>query len=349
MTDAEKLIMWFLSSPIYIDGAYVAFYSSKSSGPPYPEITAYAISLSCILYRQTKEHRFAERAETCAEYLIKISKNGGIPSLSDNLTYAFDTGIFISSMFDLYEITRKKGYVDEAKKSLDWLDSLWNKNLFSAVDKIPEKKDWVHLPSVHLVKLAIPLIKASRLLCDNRYEKTALELLRNFGRLQNQEGAFRVNENSRIIMTHPHCYATEGFLYAYYALKLEEFLETATKASNWLKEIQNPDGSFYRQYTTDGFNDPNSKLKIIGRVKTSDATAQATRIWKLLGTNQDRIMTAYRFLDSQTEKDGLKLFSYRFPVARIISGGHVYSWPTFFYLHSLLLPFGQIEHCRDLF
>jgi len=206
----------------------------------------------------------------------KVNKNGGVPCLRDNLLYTFDTGVYVSSLFDLYLLTMEKSYLNEAEKSLKWLYSLWKKGQFAAVDKPPEEKDWYHVPSVHLAKIAIALIKASKYLRDEKYMETALGLLDRYKPMQKEKGGFKINESSEAIMVHPHCYATEGFLYAYYASKRREFLEVAKKSSDWLCKMQNRDGSFYWWY------DAEKEVEHMHRrekVKATDATAQATRIW----------------------------------------------------------------------
>lgn len=345
MNTIDRLVDWFLHSPIYKDGAYLAYYSAHGKGQIYPEITAYAISLCCILYKRRKESKFLERAERCAEYMIKISKNGAVPCFSDNLLYAFDTGIFISSVFDLYALTKKEVYLKEAEISLNWLYSLWDGKQSAAVDKVPENKYWYHIPSVHLAKLAIPLLKASAHFENSECEKTAFKLLDKYRRLQLKNGSFQVNEEDRVVMSHPHCYATEAFLYAYHHSKREEYLEVAQKASDWLSNFQNEDGSLYRIYPVEKRTLEQSK-----REKTSDATAQATRIWKLLGVNQSGVEKAYNYLGMQMQDNGLRLFRNDSFISKVLDWKReVYSWPTFFYLHSLILPFGQMEYCEELF
>ncbi len=347
MNTLERLVDWFLCSPIYKDGAYLAFYSAHRESPIYPEITAYAISLSCILYKRREDKKILKRAERCAEYMRQISKNGAVPCFSDNLFYTFDTGIFVSSMFDLYALTKREVYLNEAEKSLSWLYSLWDEKQFSAVDKVPENKDWYHLPSVHLVKLVLPLLKASTFLRDDKYEKTAFELLDKYKQLQTENGGFSIYEGSNVVMTHPHCYATEGFLYAYHVFKNQEFLEAARKSSDWLCRMQNSDGSLYRRYNIEekaGHRPRKEKLK------TSDATAQATRIWKLLGVNRKGIEKAYKYLNGELKGNGLRLYKNASLRGKLLSWRRaIYSWPTFFYLHSLLLPYGEIEYCNELF
>lgn len=348
MSILEELVDWFLNSQIYNGEAYLAYYSAKRKGPVYPEITAYATSLSCILYQRRKDEIFLERAEKCAEYMMKINKNGAVPCFADGLLYTFDTGIFISSMFDLHAINKKEIYLREAEKSLKWLYLKGNRGQFAAVDKIPSKKRWFHVPSVHLAKLAIPLLKASIYFGNPEYEKTAFKLLDEYGRLQLKDGNFQVNDENPITLTHPHCYATEAFLYAYYCSKRDEYLEIVKKASDWLSKIQNEDGSLYRTYPVEKKIIEQSKK--FEKVKTADATAQATRIWKLLGVNQEGIEKAYRYLNGELKENGLRLLKNVSLRGKLFSWRRaIYSWPTFFYLHSLILPFGQMGYCNELF
>jgi len=343
----EKISEWVLNSRIWTGEAYVASYSSTGRAFIYPEITAYAISLCCILYDERKDKRFLDRAEACARHMIGISKDGGFPCFSDNLLYAFDTGIFISSMFDLYDLVKKDEYLHQAKKSLRWLYSLWDGRDFDAVDKIPEKPEWWHVQSVHLAKLAIPLLKASKYLGEQEHEVTAFKVLENFRRLHMTNGAFRINEKSNIVMIHPHCYATEAYLYAYCFTKKKEFIEIARKSSNWLRKIQNVDGSFYQIYD---LGKPISNSCKKERIKTSDAVAQSTRIWKLLGVNHEGIEKAYQYLNGELRENGLRLFKNTSFKSKLFSWRRgICSWPTFFYLHSLILPFGRMENCKNLF
>jgi uncharacterized protein YyaL (SSP411 family) len=215
------------------------------------------------------------------------------------------------------------------------------------VNETLERREWYHLPSVHLVKLVIPLLKASRYLEKKEYEMTALDLLNKYKQFQSEDGYFRVNEDSSEVMSHPHCYAIEGFLYAYHVLKRRELLEIVKKASEWLCKVQNADGSFYRRYHEEKSAE---QRKIQEKLRTSDATAQATRIWKLLGTNQKGIEKAYAYLENELHNNGLRLYKNTSLKSRLVSSRRpVYSWPTFFYLHSLTLPFSKMEYCLELF
>ena len=330
---------WFLNSRIFDGKAYLEYYSARKKGPEYPEITGYAISLCSILYDRTKDPKFLDRAETCARFMFRINRAGGIPCLRDNLLYSFDTGVYVSGLFDLYALTKKEIYLTEAEKSLQWICSLWNRKEFAAVDREPKNKDWYHVASVHLSKLVIPFMKAFKVLNDSEYMRTALLLLNKSKKLQNPEGGFQIHEDSNRILTHPHCYATEGALYAYNLSKSEELLNMIKRSAAWLRKMQNADGSFNLSY---GIDENTLRERTLNSTKATDSTAQATRIWKLLGFNQSGIAKAYSYLNDQHNDNGLTLYSSQSPKA-------VYSWPAFFYMHSLMLPFGQVDYSKELF
>lgn len=336
-----------MNSPIFDGKAYVAYYSGRRRGPVYPEITAYAISLSCILFKRSGEQKFLVRAKKLADYMASINRQGAIPNFSDGLLYAFDTSIFISAMFDLYKVTKNSAYLEQARESLEWLYTLWDGRRFSAVDKPSTSGEWYQCQSIHLAKLAIPLLKAAEHLGDSKHMATAITLLQEYKQLQEEDGRFRINQNSVVTLTHPHCYATEGYLYAYHKTGNKEFLEIAQKAANWLCRMQNPDGSLYCTYYPQGKKETCKKQE---KIKTSDATAQATRIWKLLVTSESCIRKAYDYLYRELKCGGLRLFRDESLRGKMFSWrSPIYSWPTFFFIHSVLLPFGETKYFEEIF
>lgn len=343
----EPQIDWFLTSRIYENGGYRAFYTGRKLGPVYPEITAYAISVASLLYKYKGDKIFLDRARECADYLISISRDGGLPYYGDDLLYTFDTGVFVSALFDLYQIAKKDIYLVAAKKSLDWLERFWDGEKFHAVDRQNNNTEWAHLPSIHLVKLAIPLLKGRNFLKDDKYERLSMDLL-NWGmKFQQEDGRFILNDTTTDTMVHPHCYATEGYIFAYNCLKRDEYLEVAKKSALWLASIQNGDGSFYRWYSG---NKPSFEnlFERIHKSKVADATSQAVRIWKLLGTNQEGIERALTYLQAQLRDGGL-LLTQQDTLLGWVSRPQVCSWATFFYLHALMLPFGKIKYAGEIF
>ena len=353
--NSPDIYKWFLESELYDKEleAYRIFYSKRKKGPVYPEITAYAINLACILHKESGDIEFIHRAKSCAEYLLKLSKDG-LTGHSDNIKYSFDTGIFISALFDLYEVTKIGKYIEEAYIRLEWLSSYFDGEKFPAiigngVNKNWHNESWDKISSVHLAKLAIPFLKGFQELKHEKYKSIVLSLLNWAMKLQNDEGRFRINQHNDNTSLHPHCYAVEGFLFASQCINEGIYWKVAKKASDWLHSVQNKNGSFYQWFPK--FPNRSLKEKIIGkafRSKCTDVTSQAIRIWKILGEHRKNINLAYKFLEEMKINFGLS------PVIRKsffieIREKKNYSWPTFFYIQSRLMKFGDKSGALKIF
>lgn len=333
----EKLIKWFLESPIYLKGK--GYKRINSEEKIYPEITAYSVSLAVILYKKFGKDIFKERAIEAINSLIKINKEGAMPGPYFKEFYTFDTSIYISALYDLYSIDKKQIYLDEAEKSLKWLVGFFDGKFKAGT---MEEKDWFTSSSIHLVKNSIALLKSKK----SEYIEIAKQNLEWGIKLQDENGGFKINEGRKDIFTHAHCYATEAFLFAYFQSRKEKYLDTAIKAAKWLEMKQNKDGSFYKWYN----ETPKEKIKdLVRQYKVSDATSQAIRIWKLLGINKKGIEKAENYIKSQMEEeDGIRMLRKRF-LAVERKKPEVYAWPNFFYLHSQLLPFNELNYAKEVF
>jgi hypothetical protein len=337
---ARDLIEWFMESPIYAGGGrYRAYYHEAELGPIYPEITAYAISLACLLYKEYRLDDFLKRGKECADYLIGLVPEGGLPSYKTCFRFSFDTGMFVSGLLDLYEITREEQYLSAAKKNLGWMLKLFDGQKFKALDGQGDASLWAESESAHLVKLAIPLLKAHVMLKSDDFKNIGEALLNWGAGLQTGEGNFRINEKSGRTRTHPHCYATEGFLFAYYCLKTPQYLEVVKKSLGWLARAQTQSGAFHTWYPEKTW---------LTSSTANDAAAQAVRLWKILNVHLKERKKAESFLEgSRRTHDGLFLTRRRLEVWR--GKGPVYSWPTFFYLHALILPDDDMERASEIF
>ena len=83
-------------------------------------------------------------------------------------------------------------------------------------------------------------------------------------------------------MSHAHCYANEGLLFAYHELGTERYLESVWKAGEWLLRIQNRDGSINMEYKRRWWRMGRRMTEKIFPRRVTDATAQAMRIWLIL-------------------------------------------------------------------
>ena len=340
---------WFLQSPIASeDGRYVSFYPG---GPVYGEITAYAISLACIWYRRARDRRYLERARRSAEYLLEVSRPG-VRGPTDQRIYVFDTGILASGLLDLFATTRDASYLAEAKRRLDWLLAQFDGASLPAT--VPEatapgrgrgggRRGWPLRRSIHLGKVALPFLKGWRATQREEYRDAARRLFAWALPFQTPDGRFRISEADGATMTHAHCYVTEAMLYGAWGgggtLQDAGLREATERAANWLAQVQNADGSFYMWYGRRG------PL----RTKVSDATAQALRIWRIMGLHQDGAKRAEAYLQSVATQDGglpnhvIQLGPFHWRQRR------VYSWPTFFWHHALGISFGDGAAAQEMF
>ena len=171
--------------------------------------------------------------------------------------------------------------------------------------------------------------------------------------LQDSDGAFWSNNARSFVFTHSHCYAIEGLLYAFYRLKRNQYKNAAIKAGDWLIKAQNTDGSFYREYKTGKM-----KEKILPK-KTSDATAQAIRIWVILYylTGEKKYVVFAKksleyLLSMQVEEseDSNKLGGFLYQSRNYLWFKHVVpemmSWPAMFSIQALLM-LGDVERAGD--
>ena len=63
------------------------------------------------------------------------------------------------------------------------------------------------------------------MLGNKKYKTVAENLLNWTIKLQSDEGRFRINHSNDSTRLHPHCYATEGFLFASQCINKELYWE----------------------------------------------------------------------------------------------------------------------------
>jgi uncharacterized protein YyaL (SSP411 family) len=299
--------------------------------------------MACVWYRRTRDARFLDRARQAAAFLLRTSQPA-VRGPSDGRIYSFDTGILATGLLDLFAVTQEPGHLDEARRRLDWL--LERASGGSMAATVPEEAPrpkldaWPLRRSIHLGKMALPLLKGWRVTEDSRYRDAARRLFEWALALQRDDGRFAIDERNAATMTHPHCYVTEALLYGAWSLDDDEVRAAVDHAVAWLAEVQNPDGSFYRWY--DGSRGPL-------RTKVSDATAQALRIWRVTGMYPEHAARAADYLDRVAMKDG-GLPNYVRSLGPLQwRKNEVCSWPTFFWHHALTIESGDAKTTAEIF
>ena len=282
------------------------FWRDKTYQYVYNEITGYAINAFINLYKWLDDEKYLQYSKNAADYLIGLQardKNtfeyGAIPhSLiwpdlkNVQKYYSFDNAMILHGMVNLHKITNDKKYSDACLGIGNWLLKMQKEDgaFYSHYDAerkiIKHENDefWFDNGCLH-VKNAIGLMCLNHIPDQKKYFNAGLKVCNWGKRLLGRDGVFWVNQRKKYVFTHAHSYATEGYLYAYYLSKKQEYLNIAKKAAEALIALQNHDGSLFRIYknklTMKRMNE-NFRLSVSRwrnerkyPWKTIDATAQA--------------------------------------------------------------------------
>ncbi|MFH1710218.1 MAG: UDP-N-acetylglucosamine 2-epimerase (non-hydrolyzing) [bacterium] len=269
-------------------------------GPIYPESTGYGITTFLFLNRLKRSAELIERARSAANWII--SQPPGIkakyyrdPNVThpplDDCVYAFDNGIILNGLVNLYETTNEKKYLEFAKKTADFLwDLVRTKDkkthIFPYLDPATKKlisspHNWATQFGPHQAKIAIGLLNLYKINSNSHLEKLAIILCKEALKYQAKEGRFITKISDGSTNLHPHCYAAEGLLYVGLHLRskgenlklAEKFIQAAAKAVEWVLDQQKADGSLRCVY---------GDMRKEGLFERSDALAQVLRLGLLL-------------------------------------------------------------------
>jgi uncharacterized protein YyaL (SSP411 family) len=269
----------------------------------YNEITGYGISSFLNLYQWTGDPHSLDLARDAADYLCRFQvqdpqrrESGAIPhSLTQpdmevvRTYWSFDNAMILRGLMKLHALTHEASYLSAGVGIADWLLRHMQRQDGSFTACYDGETDCASHEKIEFygdggclhVKNALGLLSLAAVQHDERYAGAARRLCHWGLELQNPDGTFWANGRKRYVFTHAHCYATEGYLYAYHCLKDPEFLAAGRLAGEALVRLQNGDGSLYRIYRNRLPWKERAKETLFPQ-KTSDATAQAIRIWVLL-------------------------------------------------------------------
>jgi uncharacterized protein YyaL (SSP411 family) len=321
----DLALAWLAHTDIrHADGAQVVrggvnqgYHWQERSYPfVYSEITGYAISTFVNAYRWTGDDGYVTLARQSADFLLGIQalaeKDGvcgaiphslSIPDLElDRRYYSFDAAMCLQGLLDLDAVAPASELRESAQAIGDWLlERMQQDNgaFLSIYDAAAG--EWGHAGEnffdddgcLH-AKHAIGLLKLGCVTGNDRYTMAARRVCDWVLGLQDDDGAFRANTRTRQIVSHPHCYATEGLLYAYHTLGTDRYLDACRRAGEWLLSAQNRDGSINIAYKQRWWGMGRRVTEKFFPRRVTDATAQAVRIWLILYY----LDGARRFLDA---------------------------------------------------
>ena len=328
----------------------------------YSEITGYAISTFVNAYRWTDDESYVTLARQSADLLLRVqglaTQNGARGAIPHSLSlpdleplhhyHGFDAAMCLQGLLDLNAVEPSPELQDSARAIGDWLLERMQQDSGAFLSMYDAKTDqWRHVNGnffddngcLH-AKHAIGLLKLGQMTGDGRYISGATRVCDWVLGLQDKDGAFRATEWLSQVVSHPHCYATEGLLFAHYVLGTERYLRASQQAGEWLLKVQNHDGSVNLEYKRRWWRMGRRVVEKFFPRRVTDATAQAIRIWLVLYY----LCGDRRFLNASRRAAGflLGMQCTLSPDRNALGGfyfwsGHpiMFTWCTMFALHAL--------------
>lgn len=364
----------FANSKIY--GSFNDYYDllKGTCHHAYTEITAYGIELFLDLYKRTNDLRYLENANIAGDWIISMQNLGkdrnAFGSFSWNFSlakeqkssrvYSFDAGICIGALIELYRKTGDYKFFEAASKGADWLISVmqnpdgsfkpfydYKTKSFSNSEKrysflprqIKVRTSWWERPGSYHCKSVIGLLKLHSISNDIRLEYAAKKLCQWTISQQDQTGFFRVHSQSRSVFTHTHCYATEGLTYASEYFGDKQLLSATMNAALWLVRLQ----KLYKRIPAwlhngrPSFDNDSSSLAQTIRILSVLADLKSDKLhYSIITMLENLLKMQYTRTGDPDALGGFYLMETGSSLLKIRLP-RLYSWPTMFSVHALLL------------
>lgn len=301
LPDLNSLLKWLSQSKILISneaqvmtGGYGNFIDGRTGRSPmlYSEITGYATQF----WLRQKQKDALSRAINAGDCLLRIQANRGemagafpyglsrpegnpIPAF-----FSFDAGICASALIELALRTGENRFAEGAKLAGSFLNLMQNEDgSFNSVQlkpghpNLPVLEKWFLDRCALHGKNAIALLKLWHLTGHEHWKDAACRTLDWVCTIQGLRGDFPQWQMAPLCMTHTHCYATEGLLYAGLILDNDRYLTAGIRGAEWLRMAQRRSGALYRNYTISTTGSP-QPAKWLSHLHVGPV-AQAARIW----------------------------------------------------------------------
>jgi hypothetical protein len=310
----------------------------------YLEITGYMLSWLLAAYRHTGDETLRPLAHETLDFLLarqvpagSCPFAGAFPhhvdresGLSHPLYYSFDAAMILQGLLDYYQESHDPRVLDAARRTGDWLvhhmqqeDGSFLAVVADGIDVSREQQDPIFGAGGCLhAKHAIGLLKLWQATGEIAYRESARAVCDWVIAQQNRHGAIRASAQTNQTVSHTHCYAVEGLLYAYAAMEHAPYLLAAQKAAAWLRRMQGSDGAIYIAYNRSLRELKSRVVELAFPRKVGDASSQAVRIWTILNA----IVPDPGFLDS-AQRAGLFLKSVQNMEVDPSTRGGIAYWP----------------------
>jgi hypothetical protein len=360
-------LRWVVSSGIQIraqdgqvDGGFAAWYDLENQTYPfvYSEITGYMLTLLCAVeaLHANSTPTLTGMARLAGDWLLRAVWNqaNGFACLRplDNrtthnrqaLSYAFDNGVIINGLCNLYRRTGLLRYLDAAVSTADWLvcaaqraDGLFEPVFDAARGVFISQGDtWSQFPGSYQAKIAIGLLNLFDLTHQERLVDAAERVCTAAVNFQTSDGRLATFPDAERTNCHAMAYAAEGLWSAGTYLGRQDYLCYSLSAVKWLLDNQSSSGQVARHFH-------HNRPYFVDRF---DITAQALRLALLLRTDGrldayddrvDRLCTLLvggQLSDRDPAADGAFVFG-RASDGRVLR--HANTWVTAFAIQAIRL------------
>lgn len=302
--DSEAALRWLVRSKIRVSedeapamqGGYGNLVDGRTGRSPllYCEITGYAAQFwlreqgsealeyavaagDCLLRAQI----VATDSGLCGGFPYGLTRPDGraIPAY-----FSFDAGVCAAALTDLAVRTGMPRFAEGARRAGAFLHLMQRADgSFTAVQiaqpdhpALPRLEGWFGDGCSLHGKNAIAFLKLWRLTGQAHWRDAARRTFDWVCELQGPRGEFPERARGPESMSHTHCYATEGLLYAGLVLGEDRYLTAGIRGAEWLRGAQRRDGALHRNYLTARAGLPRAASQSLLHV---GPVAQAARIW----------------------------------------------------------------------
>jgi SAM-dependent methyltransferase len=302
--DLEAALHWLMRSKIRVSedeasamqGGYGDSVDGRTGRSPmlYCEITGYAAQF--WLRQQGREA--TQRAVAAGDCLLRAQVAAADRGLCGSFPYgltrpegraipayfSFDAGVCAAALTDLAVRTGEARFAEGARRAGDFLRLMQRADgSFTAVQvaepahpALPRLEGWFGDGCALHGKNAIAFLKLWHLTGQAYWRDAARWTLDWVRELQGPRGEFPERASAPESMSHTHCYATEGLLYAGLVLGEDRYLTAGIRGAEWLRVAQRRDGALHRNYLTGDAGLPRAASQSLLHV---GPVAQAARIW----------------------------------------------------------------------
>lgn len=295
-----------------LEGGYANFIDDRTGESPmlYCEITAYASQFwlrqagqdsrslalaagECLL--RSQQGQAGGELQGAFPFGLSRPEGEAIPAY-----FSFDAGIAAAALVDLAGATGEARFAGAAVRAGEFLLRMQSGDgSFIAVrrpnpdhPKLPRMEPWFADRCALHGKNAIGLLKLWRLTGEERWRAAATRVLDWLRTLQGSRGEFPQGVAALQSMSHTHCYAAEGLLFAGLVLEDHGYLTAGLRAAEWLRLAQARCGALYRNYESAGSDFPRPAAPRDGI--HVGPVAQAIRIWWVA----DRVTPSRRWVEA---------------------------------------------------